>query len=47
MRARIAEGKLGFKTNAGFLSWSEEEIAATREQLANYLMKALAEHKKA
>lgn len=43
LRARVREGKLGFKTDAGFLSWSEDEIAATRGRLTNYLMKVLAE----
>jgi 3-hydroxybutyryl-CoA dehydrogenase len=46
LRARIAEGKLGFKTKAGFLPWSEEEIAATRERLANHLMKMLTEQQR-
>jgi len=46
LRARVAEGKLGFKTGAGFLSWSEDEIAATRERLANHLMKILAEQQR-
>ena len=46
LRARVTEGKLGFKTGAGLLSWSEDEIAATRERLANHLMKILAEQQR-
>lgn len=43
LRARVAEEKLGFKSGAGFLPWSEPEIAATRERLSNHLMKELFE----
>ncbi len=43
LRSRVAEGKLGFKTGAGFLPWSENEMIATREQMANHLMKVLIE----
>ena len=46
LRARVTEGKLGFKTGAGFLSWSEDEIAATRERLANHLLKIFAERQR-
>ncbi len=46
LRARVTEGKLGFKTGAGFLSWSEDKIAATRERLANHLMKMLTEQQR-
>lgn len=45
LRARVAEGKLGFKTGAGFLPRSENEITATREQLANHLMYMLSEQR--
>jgi 3-hydroxybutyryl-CoA dehydrogenase len=43
LRARVKEGMLGFKSGSGFLPWSEDEIAATRERLTQHLMKALAE----
>ena len=43
LRAKVAAGKLGFKSASGFLPWSDQEIAATRERLANYLMQALAQ----
>ncbi len=46
LRAKVAEGKLGFKTGAGFLPWSEPEIAATRERLSNHLMKVLVEQQR-
>ncbi len=47
LRDRVAEGNLGFKTGAGFLSWSEHEITASRSRLANYLMKILADQQSA
>jgi len=43
LRARVAEGRLGFKTGNGFLSWPESEIAASRKRLADHLMKMLSE----
>lgn len=37
--ALVAEGKLGFKSGAGFLgSWSEDEMNASRQRLATYLL---------
>jgi 3-hydroxybutyryl-CoA dehydrogenase len=47
LRDRVAEGKLGFKTGAGFLPRSEHDMAASRSRLANYLMKILADQQSA
>jgi 3-hydroxybutyryl-CoA dehydrogenase len=45
LRARVKEGKLGFKTGSGFLDWTEESMAATREKLMTYLLKVAAKAK--
>jgi 3-hydroxybutyryl-CoA dehydrogenase len=42
LRAKAAAGEIGFKSGGGFLPWTEESIAATRAQLSEYLLKALA-----
>lgn len=44
LRARVAEGKLGFKTKAGFMNWTEESMAATRDGLMTYLLEALSKN---
>ncbi|HLI88737.1 MAG TPA: 3-hydroxyacyl-CoA dehydrogenase NAD-binding domain-containing protein [Ktedonobacteraceae bacterium] len=41
LRARVAEKRLGFKSGAGFLTWSEQEMAASRKRLAEHLMRML------
>ncbi len=46
LQARVAEGNHGFKTGSGFLSWSEQDIKASRERLANHLMKSLTERQR-
>jgi 3-hydroxybutyryl-CoA dehydrogenase len=38
LRERVESGKLGFKTGQGFLHWSDEEIAQSRQRLASYLI---------
>jgi 3-hydroxybutyryl-CoA dehydrogenase len=43
LQAKVAAGELGFKTGAGFLKWSEDEIAESRQRLADYLMSIIAE----
>ena len=43
----VAAGELGFKSNQGFLSWTEAEKEATRKRLADYLLSALAKQKNA
>ncbi len=45
LRARVNEGKLGFKTGSGFLDWTEESKAATREKLMTYLLEVAAKAK--
>jgi 3-hydroxybutyryl-CoA dehydrogenase len=45
LRARVKEGKLGFKTGSGFLDWTEESMAATREKLMTYLLEVAAKAK--
>lgn len=37
----VEEGKMGFKTNEGFMKWNEESKAAVRTGLNNYLSKML------
>jgi 3-hydroxybutyryl-CoA dehydrogenase len=41
LRARVAENRLGFKSGAGFLPWSEQEMADSRKRLAEHLMRML------
>lgn len=41
LRARVQSGELGFKTKSGFLKWTDESMAATREGLMKYLLEAL------
>jgi 3-hydroxybutyryl-CoA dehydrogenase len=43
LQAKAAQRQLGFKSGSGFLEWSEEEMATSRERLANYLLDALAQ----
>jgi 3-hydroxybutyryl-CoA dehydrogenase len=45
LRARVKEGKLGFKTGSGFLDWTKESMAATREKLMTYLLEVAAKAK--
>jgi 3-hydroxybutyryl-CoA dehydrogenase len=45
LRNRVKEGKLGFKTKSGFLEWTDESMAATREKLTTYLLEVTARKK--
>jgi 3-hydroxybutyryl-CoA dehydrogenase len=45
LRARVKEGKLGFKTGSGFLDWTDESMVATREKLMTYLLEVAAKAK--
>ena len=36
---KVEKGELGFKTGKGFQEWSEEEIAASRKNLTEGLIK--------
>lgn len=38
LHAKVEQQQLGFKSGSGFLEWSEADIAASRERLANYLL---------
>lgn len=40
LEALVAKGRFGFKTGAGFRSWTPEEMTGLRTRLANHLMKA-------
>ncbi|HSF83228.1 MAG TPA: 3-hydroxyacyl-CoA dehydrogenase family protein [Anaerolineales bacterium] len=42
LKARVEAGELGFKSGKGFQAWSEADIAASRERLANYLIEKFA-----
>lgn len=43
LTARKEQNQLGFKTKSGFSAWTDEQIAASREKLETYLMKAILE----
>ena len=47
LRDRVAKGDLGFKTGRGFLDWTEESIAAARNELTTYLLETLSRRKSA
>jgi len=47
LRDRVAKGELGFKTGRGFLDWTEESIAAARNELTTYLLETLSRRKSA
>lgn len=48
LRAHVERGELGFKTKSGFQKWSDESIAAAREQLTTYLLETLSrQHRQA
>lgn len=40
LEAKVAAGKLGFKSGEGFRSWTEEEIRSLRVRLADHLVAA-------
>jgi 3-hydroxybutyryl-CoA dehydrogenase len=40
LEQQVAAGKLGFKTGAGFRTWSPQEMQLLREQLASHLLEA-------
>ncbi len=41
LRDHVEKGELGFKTKNGFLHWTDESMAATREQLTKHLLTML------
>ena len=42
LQQRVREGKLGFKSGEGFRSWTDDEVQASRQGLAGYLIDVLA-----
>lgn len=40
LEAKVAEGRLGFKTGEGFRAWSDEQIRALRARLVDHLVSA-------
>jgi 3-hydroxybutyryl-CoA dehydrogenase len=42
LEARVAAGQLGFKTGAGFRTWSAEQIETLRRRLAQHLLNSRA-----
>lgn len=45
LQSKVAAGRLGFKSGSGFLEWTEDEMAASRRRLTDYLMdKAAGQH---
>jgi 3-hydroxybutyryl-CoA dehydrogenase len=46
LRGHLERNELGFKSGRGFLPWTEESMAATRDQLATFLLEILRSRKK-
>lgn len=46
LRTHVEAGELGFKTKAGFLEWTDESIAATRQRLTKHLLEILSKGKR-
>jgi len=47
LRARVEQGKLGFKTKSGFLDWTDESATAVRDGLTTYLLEFLSKKRAA
>jgi 3-hydroxybutyryl-CoA dehydrogenase len=45
LRNHVERGELGFKTGSGFLPWTEESMAATKNQLTTFLLEVLRSRK--
>ena len=45
LRGHLERGELGFKTGSGFLPWTEESMAATKDQLSTFLLEVLRSRK--
>ncbi len=41
LRSHVENGQLGFKSKSGFLPWTDESIAATRQALTTHLLQML------
>jgi 3-hydroxybutyryl-CoA dehydrogenase len=46
LQAKVKAGELGFKSGRGFLEWSENDIAESRQRLAEYLISVFADQQK-
>lgn len=46
LQAKVKAGELGFKSGKGFMEWSENDIAESRQRLADYLISVFAEQQK-
>ena len=46
LQSKVNKGELGFKSGSGFQDWSTDDIAASRERLSNYLIRALIDRQK-
>jgi 3-hydroxybutyryl-CoA dehydrogenase len=46
LQAKVKAGELGFKSGKGFLDWSENDIAESRQRLVDYLISVFAEQQK-
>jgi 3-hydroxybutyryl-CoA dehydrogenase len=38
LREKVEKGELGFKSGKGFFNWTDEEIAASKNRLTDYLL---------
>jgi 3-hydroxybutyryl-CoA dehydrogenase len=46
LQAKVKAGDLGFKSGKGFLEWSDNDIAESRQRLADYLINVFVEQQK-
>lgn len=46
LAAHVERGELGFKTKSGFLNWTEESMAKTRNELTTYLLRTISQQRK-
>jgi 3-hydroxybutyryl-CoA dehydrogenase len=45
LETHVQKGELGFKTKRGFLQWTDESMAQTREELTTYLLKTISQQR--
>ncbi|MFL6417490.1 MAG: 3-hydroxyacyl-CoA dehydrogenase family protein [Bryobacteraceae bacterium] len=45
LAAHVDNGELGFKTKSGFLEWTEESMAQTRNELTTYLLRTISQQR--
>jgi 3-hydroxybutyryl-CoA dehydrogenase len=46
LQAKVKAGELGFKSGEGFLEWSKNDVAESRQRLADYLISVFAKQQK-